>query len=94
MLYLAAFILLTNLAAFFLMGIDKRRARKGKWRIPERTLLIACGLFAAAGGLAGMKVFHHKTQKPKFRFGVPAMLAAQIAVIIACCLYYTGILPI
>lgn len=68
-----------NLAAFLLMGIDKRRARLGKWRIPERTLLLACALFGAAGGLTGMHVFRHKTRKPRFRFGVPAMLALQAA---------------
>ena len=93
MQYLAALIILANLTAFFLMGADKRRARKGRWRIPERTLLIVCGLFAAAGGLIGMNVFRHKTQKPKFRIGVPLMLIAQAAAAVVCCLYAGGLLP-
>ena len=92
MLYLAAVLFLTNSLAFLLMGIDKRRAEKGLWRISERTLLTVCGLFAAAGGLAGMKVFRHKTKKPKFRFGVPLMLTAQLAAIVLCCLYSGGLL--
>ena len=61
------------------MGIDKRRAVRGRWRVPERTLLTVCALFGAAGGLMGMKLFRHKTQKPRFRFGVPLMLIAQLA---------------
>jgi len=79
MLYYAAAYLLVNLIAFAMMGIDKRRAEKGRWRISERALLIACALFGAAGGLLGMKLFRHKTKKPKFSFGVPALLFLQIA---------------
>lgn len=79
MQYLLLFLLAVNLLAFLLMLIDKRRAERGKWRIPERTLLTVCGLFGAAGGLIGMKLFRHKTRKPRFRFGVPAMLILQIA---------------
>lgn len=80
---LISLLALTNLAAFLMMGVDKRRARKGERRISERALLTACGLFAAVGGLLGMRVFHHKTRKPKFRIGVPLMLAAQAAAVAA-----------
>lgn len=72
-----------NLGAFILMGIDKRRAVRDVWRVPERTLLASCGLFAALGGLIGMQVFHHKTRKLKFSLGVPLMLIAQIAIMAA-----------
>lgn len=72
-----------NLGAFILMGIDKRRAVRDVWRIPERTLLASCGLFAALGGLIGMQVFHHKTRKLKFSLGVPLMLIAQAVIIAA-----------
>ncbi len=81
MKWILGILALTNLAAFLLMGIDKRRAVRDSWRIPEKTLLTACGLFAAAGGLLGMRVFHHKTRKPKFSVGVPVMLVVQAAVL-------------
>lgn len=81
--YLAGALALTNLYAFFLMGIDKRKAVRDVRRIPEKTLLTACGLFAAPGGLIGMHVFHHKTRKIKFSVGVPLMLIAQAAILAA-----------
>ena len=80
---LIAALALTNFYAFILMGIDKRKAIRDVRRIPEKTLLTACGLFAALGGLIGMHVFHHKTRKLKFKLGVPLMLIAQAAVIAA-----------
>jgi len=70
---------LVNLAAFALMGIDKRRARKGLWRIPEATLILSAVLGGGIGALAGMLLFHHKTRKPKFTVGIPVILAMQIA---------------
>jgi len=69
-----------NLTAFIMMGIDKRRAVRDVRRISEKSLLTACGLFAALGGLIGMYTFHHKTRKLKFKLGVPLMLIAQAAV--------------
>lgn len=81
--YLAGALALTNLYAFFLMGIDKRKAVRDVRRIPEKALLTACGLFAAPGGLIGMHVFHHKTRKIKFSVGVPLMLLAQAAILAA-----------
>ncbi len=68
-----------NLLAFLLMGWDKRQARRGGWRVSERTLLLAAALFGAAGELAGMLLFRHKTRKPRFLYGLPALFAAQIA---------------
>lgn len=85
--YLAGALALTNLYAFILMGIDKRKAIKDVRRISEKALLTACGLFAAPGGLIGMHVFHHKTRKLKFKLGVPLMLIAQAAVIAALTIY-------
>lgn len=72
-------LVLMNVWTFVLFGVDKRRAIHGMWRIPERTLLIYCALFGAAGGLAGMRAFRHKTRHAKFVYGVPALLAVQIA---------------
>ena len=85
--YLIGALALTNLYAFILMGIDKRKAIKDVRRISEKALLTACGLFAAPGGLIGMHVFHHKTRKLKFKLGVPLMLIAQAAIIAALTIY-------
>ena len=66
-----------NVLSFGLMGADKRRARKGRRRIRERTLWIVSALSGALGGLLGMAVFHHKTRHWRFRVGMPALLAVQ-----------------
>lgn len=68
-----------NLLAFALMGIDKRRARKGRWRIPERTLFLAAFLGGSVGAIAGMWTFHHKTKHWYFVYGMPLILLAQLA---------------
>ena len=72
--YLAA----VNLAAFALYGIDKYKARRGLWRIPESVLLFAAAAGGSAGALLGMYVFHHKTKKPRFFIGVPVMLLLHL----------------
>lgn len=72
-----------NLAAFLLMGEDKRRAKKGAWRIPEKTLFLVTGLFGGLGGTLGMFLMHHKTRHWYFRIGFPVMLIAQIALLAA-----------
>ena len=74
-------------AAFCLMGADKRRAIRGRWRIPERTLLLTCACFGALGGLLGMRAFRHKTLHKRFSWGVPAMLVFQ-ATLLACLLIH------
>ncbi len=81
-LYLAA----VSLALFALMGIDKAAAKNRCRRIPERTLLALAVLGGSPGGIAGMLAFRHKTRKPAFSLGFPAILVCQIAVgiLIAC----------
>ena len=74
----AGYLAAVNLAAFALMGLDKRRARRGAWRISEKTLFLPAVLGGALGGLLGMRVFHHKTKHWYFRFGMPALLIVQI----------------
>lgn len=74
-LYLAA----VNLAAFALMGLDKRRARRGAWRFSEKTLFLPALLGGALGGTLGMKAFRHKTRHWYFRFGFPLLLLLQLA---------------
>ena len=64
------------------MGIDKYKAKKGKWRIQEKTLLTLVVLGGGIGGIAGMYVFRHKTQKPRFFIGFPLIMIMQILIII------------
>lgn len=73
------YLLLINAAAFFLMLADKHKARKNKWRIPERTLLGAALIGGSIGALAGMYTFRHKTKHPKFYIGIPVILVCQLA---------------
>ena len=68
-----------NVVTFILYGVDKSRAKKGRWRIPEKTLLLLPLLGGSIGALAGMRVFHHKTKHWYFVWGVPAILLAQLA---------------
>lgn len=70
-------LLAANLLAFILMGADKRRARKGTRRIPEKTLFLAA-FFGGIGGTAGMFLFHHKTKHWYFRIGFPVLAAVQV----------------
>jgi uncharacterized membrane protein YsdA (DUF1294 family) len=63
-------------------GIDKWKAKKGKWRISEATLLILATVGGSIGAWCAMKVWHHKTLHKKFRYGIPAIIILQIAAII------------
>ena len=73
------YLLAVNTLAFSLMGIDKRRAKRGAWRIAERTLFLLPLLGGSIGALAGMRVFHHKTRHWYFRWGIPAIFLLQLA---------------
>ena len=75
MVYLEA----VNVLSFLLMGIDKRFAVKKRWRIPESILLLSAAVGGGIGAMAGMRLFHHKTRKPKFTVGVPVILVMQVA---------------
>jgi len=79
MQYLAFYLLLINFAAFAACWADKRRARKHRWRIRERTLFGLAIAGGAVGLLMGMKTFRHKTQHKSFTIGVPFILLCQIA---------------
>ena len=76
---LLVWLAVINLLTFIVYGADKRRARKGKWRVPEKTLLLLPLLGGSIGALLGMRVFHHKTKHWYFVWGIPAILLAQIA---------------
>ena len=76
---LAYYLLGINAVAFIVYGIDKYKAKKAKWRIPEATLLLLAVLGGSIGAWMGMKVWHHKTMHKKFKYGIPAILLIQIA---------------
>ena len=76
---LGLYLLVINLAAFLLMGVDKGRARRDAGRISEKALFLPAVLGGALGGLCGMRVFRHKTKHWYFRFGFPLLLILQLA---------------
>ena len=76
---LAYYLLAINAVAFIMYGIDKYKAKKAKWRISEATLLLLAVLGGSIGAWMGMKVWHHKTIHKKFKYGIPAILLIQIA---------------
>ena len=76
---LEIYLVCINIVTFTLYGIDKRRAIKQRWRIPERTLLLLPLIGGSVGGLLGMAVFRHKTRHWYFRIGLPVMFFAQAA---------------
>ena len=80
--WVAGYLGLLSLLSFTLMGVDKARAQRKEWRIPERTLLLTALLGGAAGGWLGMRVFHHKTRHWYFRFGLPALFLLHLALLI------------
>ena len=75
-------LLVMNAAAFALMGIDKAKAKRGAWRIPEKTLFLVTALFGGLGGTLGMLFFRHKTKHWYFKFGFPVLLVLQMAVLL------------
>ena len=78
--FLAAYLILNGIVFFFFV-VDKYKAVRNKWRIPETTLLIAA-VFGVIGAFAGMHVFHHKTRKPKFYIGVPVIFFLEVLAVI------------
>ena len=76
------YFVVINLIGFLVMWIDKRKAKKGKWRIPEKTLFVITALGGGIGTIAGMYVFRHKTQKIAFVIGLPTITILEIIAII------------
>ena len=81
MKYLFIYLAGINIVLFYVMGIDKSRARHHKWRISERSLFRLAVLGGAAGGCLGMLAFRHKTKHPSFQWGFPFLLVVQAAVV-------------
>ena len=76
------YLAVINVVTFFMYGIDKWKAKKSKWRIRETALLGLAVLGGSIGAWLGMKVWHHKTQHKKFKYGVPAIIIVQLALIV------------
>ena len=74
------YLVIINVVTFFLYGVDKYKAKRAKWRIPEATLLRLAIIGGSVGAWLGMKVWHHKTMHKKFKYGIPAMIIIQLLV--------------
>ncbi len=77
---IAWYLYAVNGIAFAMYGIDKWKAIHGRWRIPEAELLTIAMIGGAAGAMLAMLLFRHKTQKPRFRYGIPFLLLAEILI--------------
>ena len=76
------YLIIINLIGFYMMWSDKRRAKWGKWRIPENTLFVVTALGGGIGTITGMHIFRHKTKKLKFTIGLPAILILEIILVV------------
>ena len=77
---LIVYLLIMNAAGIISMLVDKQKARKKLWRIPEATLLAIAAFGGSIGSLVGMYAFRHKTRHLKFTLGIPAIIAAQLVI--------------
>ncbi|MBN9646315.1 MAG: DUF1294 domain-containing protein [Terrisporobacter othiniensis] len=75
------YLIIINVIGFFIMSLDKKKAIKKAYRIPEKNLLFVCVLGGSLGMLIGMYKFHHKTKHNKFVYGVPSLLIFNIIMI-------------
>lgn len=82
-IYILYYLALINVITFLVYGIDKLKAKKGKWRVPEATLLLLAVIGGSIGAWLGIKVWHHKTMHKKFKYGIPIILVLQVGL----CLY-------
>lgn len=83
MKYILLYFLIINLIGFLAMGIDKFKAKRGYWRIPEGTLVMITVLGGGIGSIIGMYTFRHKTKKLKFTVGLPTILIMEIIIIVS-----------
>ena len=71
-------IVIINIVTFIIYGIDKYKAKKGKWRIPENSLIGLAIIGGCIGAYLGMRVWHHKTMHLKFKYGIPLIIIIQL----------------
>ncbi|MBE6990973.1 MAG: DUF1294 domain-containing protein [Ruminococcaceae bacterium] len=81
MKYFIIYLLVANIFAFALMGIDKAKAKKNKRRIPEKNLFMSAIFGGSIGSIAGMQVFRHKTRHMSFVIGMPVILIVQLVLV-------------
>ena len=79
-IFLVFYVIMT-VVTFVLYGVDKAKAKKGKWRIPEKTLLLFAACFGGLGAFLGMKIFRHKTKHTSFKVLVPVFMIIQFILI-------------
>lgn len=82
MILIGVILLITNAVSFGLMAHDKRCARHGRWRVPEKVLFLATACFGGLGGVLGMQLLRHKTKHWYFRVFFPLMLAVQVVAVL------------
>lgn len=82
MKYLYYYLLLINAVGFLFMLIDKHKAKKDAWRIPEATLMGIAAIGGSLGSLIGMYQFRHKTKHKKFTIGIPTLLILHTALLL------------
>ena len=80
--YSLYYLLAINIVTFLLYGIDKYKAKKGRWRISEATLIALAVIGGSIGAWVGMHIWHHKTKHKKFKLGIPTIIILQIALAI------------
>lgn len=80
--YIGIYLLIMNLAGFVFMAVDKSKARRNKWRIPEATLFLFAIFGGSLGCYLGMRFFRHKTQKPRFYIGIPVIIGVQVLLVL------------
>ena len=80
LLYIIIYLVIINVITFVVYGIDKWKAKKAKWRIRESTLLGLAAIGGSIGALLAMKILRHKTLHPQFKYGIPLILVAHIAI--------------
>ena len=85
--FIAIYIIIINIITFIYYGIDKLKAKKGKWRTPESTLIRLAVIGGSIGAYLGTKIWHHKSLHKKFKYGIPIILIIQIALIYTIFLY-------
>jgi hypothetical protein len=76
------YIVIINIIGFLAMYIDKQKAKRGSWRIPENTLFIITAIGGGIGTIAGMYLFRHKTKKWTFKIGLPVLLILDILIVL------------
>jgi uncharacterized membrane protein YsdA (DUF1294 family) len=91
MKYFAIYLLIVNAIGFLLMLIDKRKAIRHRWRIPEKTLFLTAAIGGSMGSIMGMYTFRHKTKHLQFTLGMPAILIVQLVLAF---IFFTRIYPL